>query len=213
MTQKIIINQETDAVAVVDAENDFAHKDGTLYIKGGGTAVRRGVGVLKFFASDKRFASKDWHPPDHPSFEVYDAVHCVWNEWGSEFFSALDEGLITEIFYKGWDKNDELCALNAVSVDVLEGSLTSPEFLKTSGVLMSTRLKERGVKRLFVWGLATDYCILATVLKALKLGFEVYVLEDAIRAVNLQSSDDGEAAIKEMKAAGAVFVTSSQLVP
>lgn len=131
-------------------------------------------------------ASRDWHPADHVSFGAQGGpwpVHCQAGTPGAEFHPALETGRIERVFSKGTDP-----AREAYSA-----------FDETG---LAAWLRERGIERLYVAGLATDYCVRASVLDALREGFRVVVLEDAIGAVNVQPGD-GERALAEMRAAGA----------
>ena len=131
-------------------------------------------------------ASRDWHPADHVSFLAQGGpwpVHCQAGTPGAEFHPALETGRIDRVFSKG-----TAAAREAYSA-----------FDDTG---LADWLRERGIERLYVAGLATDYCVRASVLDALREGFRVVVLEDAIGAVNVQPGD-GERALAEMRAAGA----------
>ena len=140
-------------------------------------------------------ASRDWHPADHMSFREQGGPwpkHCVQDTPGAEFHPQLDVSQVQQVFSKGTDPGQE--AYSAFSGTDLEGWL-----------------RERGVDRLYVAGLATDYCVRQSVLDALSLGLEVVVLEDAVGAVNVEPRD-GERALSEMKVAGARVTTVDELV-
>jgi nicotinamidase/pyrazinamidase len=131
-------------------------------------------------------ATRDWHPPDHGSFAAQGGpwpVHCVRDTQGAAFHPSLalpDDAVIVS---KGTDPKDE-------GYSMFEGTDLAP------------RLEEAGLRRLWVGGLALDYCVRATVLSGLEAGFEVHLILDATRAVNLDP-DDGDKSIRRMKAAGA----------
>jgi len=141
------------------------------------------------------FATRDWHPPNHCSFKAYGGPwppHCVAGTHGAAFASSL-----------------KLPA--SVAVITLKG--TEPDRDAYSGFErtgLDARLRGAGILRLFVGGLATDYCVLNTVKDGLALGYAVYVLQDAIRAVNVQP-DDGYRAEDEMVRLGAVAIRRENL--
>ncbi|MGB5623941.1 MAG: nicotinamidase [Gammaproteobacteria bacterium] len=178
---------ERDALIVVDVQNDF--------LPGGALGVPEGDAVIEplnraiaeFRASDRPvFYSRDWHPAEHCSFEARGGPwppHCVADTSGAQFAAALDVAADAEVFSKATRPDrDAYSALD--------------------GTGLAEWLRAHGVHRLFVGGLATDYCVKATVLDAIAAGFEVILLVDAIRAVNVDP-DDGQHAIRAMTAAGA----------
>ena len=177
-----------DALVAVDVQNDF--------LPGGSLAVPRGdevVPILNRYLTAFRgknlpvFATRDWHPPNHCSFKSQGGawpVHCVAGTHGAEFSSALKLASSAVIISKATKPGQEA-------------------YSGFEGTELLDRLRQTGVKRLFVGGLATDYCVLNTVLDALKHGFEVRLLRDAVRAVNLRA-DDGRQAEEQMLRCGAV---------
>lgn len=195
-----MIDPKQDALVIVDVQNDFC--------PGGSLAVPEGdqvVPVLNRYArrfaeaGAPIFASRDWHPEKTTHFQAYGGVwppHCVQGTRGAEFHPdlALPDGTI--VVSKGMDPNAD--AYSCFQAD------------DPNGMPFAAALGEKGAQRLFVGGLATDYCVKATVLDAAREGFQVVVLEDAIRAVNVNPGD-GEKAIAEMEAAGAAFVTYESL--
>lgn len=192
----MVIDATRDALVVVDVQNDFC--------PGGSLAVPDGdqvVPVLNRYAERfgeagvPVFASRDWHPAKTKHFQAYGGVwppHCVQGTRGAEFHPGLEMPEGTVVVSKGMDPEQD--AYSAFQAE--DGH----------GTLFARALSACGVRRLWVGGLATDYCVKATVLDALREGFEVRVLADAIRAVDLQQGD-GERAIAEMRGAGARFVT------
>ncbi len=179
--------QKGDALISVDVQNDF--------LAGGSLAVPHGNEVIPVMnryihAFEEKglpvFATRDWHPANHCSFKAQEGPwppHCVQGTKGAEF--APDLQLPEDA--------------------VVISSATRPEkeaYSGFEGTDMHERLQKIGVKRLFIGGIATDYCVLNTVRDALSLGYEVYLLEDAIRAVNVHP-DDGEKAKEEMFGLGA----------
>lgn len=177
-----------DAVLIVDVQVDF--------LPGGKLAVRHGDEVVpalnRYIAAAGRrlvpvFASRDWHPQNHCSFRVRGGPwpeHCVAGTPGAAFAAGLELPRGTVVISKA----------------------TTPDtdaYSAFQGTDLAQRLRTLGVKRLLVGGLATDYCVLNTVLDARKEGFDVLLLADAIRAVDVKPGD-GDRAEREMRAAGAV---------
>jgi nicotinamidase/pyrazinamidase len=184
----------TTALIVVDVQHDFADPSGSLAVRGGAEVVP----VLNAEAAVARTAggsvlyTADWHPRRTPHF-VTDGgiwpVHCVAGTPGAAFHPDLvvdgpvvRKGSNGEDGYSGFTMRDP-----------------------TSGATIPTELeallRERGVRRVVVGGLATDYCVKATALDAVRLGFEAAVLVDGVRAVDL-APGDGDRALEEMRAAG-----------
>lgn len=192
--------QPGDALLIVDVQNDFC--------PGGSLPVPRGnevVPVLNEYA--RRFheaglpviASRDWHPPQTKHFQSGGGQwppHCVQGTPGAEFHPnlRLPEGTI--VVSKGMDPSqDSYTAFDAVTDD---------------GRPLLQLLRNLGVRRLFVGGLATDYCVRASVLDALRHGFEVILLTDAVRGVDV-TPGDSERALQEMRAAGAREMTVAEV--
>ena len=139
-------------------------------------------------------ASRDWHPANHCSFQAQGGpwpVHCQAGTPGAEFHPALDRTLIQRVFSKGTEAEKEA-------------------YSAFDGTGLADWLREHDVKMLVVAGLATDYCVRASVLDALHAGFQVSVLEDGIGAVDVHPGD-GERALAEMRAAGATITRSDRL--
>ncbi len=186
-----------DALIVVDMQNDFL-PGGALGVPEGdeivsllnrciGRFVNHGLPVI---------ATRDWHPPDHCSFTEQGGIwpaHCVAGTEGAAFAPGLKlpEDVIV------------------VSKATRSGQEAYSGFAETG---LTASLQERGVTRIFVGGLATDYCVLNTVLDGLTAGFEVVLLRDAIRAVDVDPGDGGRA-IEEMTGRGAVAVSEAALPP
>lgn len=191
------INKDTDTLLVVDVQNDFI--TGSLAVPGAEEIVSIiDESIPKF---NETIYSMDAHKENHPSFRAQGGPwpeHCVINSPGYMLHNDLTLWKKrTIIVHKGLEEED----YSAFAGNIV-GSNNEPieEFLKTYGT-----------KRLFICGLATDYCVKATVLDALRLfNGEVYVLYDAVRAVNIKE-DDGIRAIEEMGHAGAIFINSSDL--
>ncbi|OGA51594.1 MAG: hypothetical protein A3G24_00210 [Betaproteobacteria bacterium RIFCSPLOWO2_12_FULL_62_13] len=184
-----------EALLVVDVQRDF--------MPGGALAVPDGDAVVpalnRYAALARRkglpvFASRDWHPKNHCSFRARGGPwpqHCVAGTPGAAFAENLDLAPDTVVIDKAMREDADA-------------------YSAFSGTPLAQLLRERGAKRLLVGGLATDYCVLNTVRDALKEGFGVLLLKDAIRAVNVQPGD-GERAQREMQEAGAVAVNYQEL--
>jgi nicotinamidase/pyrazinamidase len=186
---------ERTALIVVDVQNDFADPSGSLSVDGGDAIVSR---VNQEIAAAGQAGAlvaytQDWHPPITPHFSAYGGIwpeHCVQDTWGATFHTDLHvEG---EIVRKGSDGGDGYSGF----------SERDPESGETSPTILGDMLRDRGVERLVICGLATDYCVVETVLDARTLRFEVEVVGDAIRAVDREPGD-GERAIARMRSAGA----------
>lgn len=181
----------TDALLIVDPQVDFC-PGGALAVPSGDSifeAVNRAAARVPLAV-----ASRDWHPWDHCSFQAQGGpwpVHCVAGSPGAEFHPNLDASRIERVFSKGTDPAREA-------------------YSAFDGTGLAAFLKARGKTRLFVTGLATDYCVRASVLDARKEGFDVVVLDDGIGAVDVNPGD-GERALDEMKAAGADVARSEDL--
>lgn len=201
------------ALILVDLQNDF--------VPGGALAVPEGDRVVPIAnALQKRFelivATQDWHPRNHGSFaashsakkpgdwidlnglpQILWPVHCVQDTPGAAFVPSLDVSRVTKVFQKGTDP----------AIDSYSGFFDNGHRRSTG---MGEWLKEQGVADLYVLGLATDYCVKFTALDARQLGFNVTLIEDACRGVNLKPTDSADA-IEEMRRTG-VKVTTSERV-
>jgi len=184
-----------DALIIVDVQNDFL-PGGALAVPAGDRVVPVLNRCIALFTSHGLpvFATRDWHPPDHCSFQPQGGPwppHCVAGTKGAEFANGLNLPDETTVVSKA-DTQDQ---------DAYSGF---------EGTGLHDHLRSLGIKRLFIGGLATDYCVLNTVMDALKLGYQVLLLTDAVRAVNINPGD-GERAIAEMQAAGAMLIDSKRL--
>lgn len=184
-----------DALFIVDVQNDFL-PGGSLEVPDGDQVIPPLNQALFLFgeANLPIFASRDWHPADHSSFIEQGGTwppHCVQHTRGASFANKLDIPCSIRIISK------------ATSIE--EDAYSA--FDKTN---LHLELQSLRIGRLIIGGLATDYCIKATVLDGLRLGYEIFVLEDAIRAVN-GHPDDGDKAILEMQEAGAHCIIAKQL--
>ena len=184
----------TTALVVVDVQNDFADPEGSLSVQRAGRILPRinahieraiAAGALVIY-------TQDWHPASTPHFAKDGGiwpVHCVAGTWGAE----LHRDLVVKgpIIRKGSNGEDGYSGF----------TMRDPASGEERPTELEGLLRERGVARVVVCGLATDYCVNATALDAQRLGFETEVLTRAVAAVNLKPGD-GERALKEMAAAG-----------
>jgi nicotinamidase/pyrazinamidase len=201
------------ALILVDLQYDF--------MPGGALAVPRGdesLAVARRLVPrfETVVATQDWHPPDHQSFaanhrgaepgqtiqvegldQVLWPVHCVQGTRGAELHDAIDPRRLAAVFRKGMDPR----------FDSYSGFFDTGRKQATG---LDDWLRERGVRQLYVLGLATDYCVRYTVLDALELGYEVWVIEDGCRAVELQPGD-GERALSVMRGFGAAVIHSGAI--
>jgi len=184
------------ALLVVDVQNDFADPSGSLYVDGG----ERIVPTVNAEVERAREAgasvvyTQDWHPEHTPHFQRDGGiwpVHCVEGTPGAAFHRDLMvEG--HEVVRKGHDGRDGYSGF----------SVRDPLSGERADTLLHELLTARGIERLVICGLATDYCVVETVLDARMLGYPVHVLTEAVRAVELQPGD-GAAALSRMRDAGA----------
>jgi nicotinamidase/pyrazinamidase len=177
------------ALIVVDVQNDFC-PGGSLAVERGDEVVEPLNRLIEEFLERGLpvYKSRDWHPPATKHFADYGGtwpVHCIQNTRGAEFHEDLREDPRVHVVSKGTGDEDSYSAFD--------------------GTTLAEDLRRRGVSEVWVGGLATDYCVKNTVLDALRQGFRVRALTDAMRAVNLRP-DDGERALAEMRAAGAEVV-------
>jgi nicotinamidase/pyrazinamidase len=185
------------ALVVVDLQNDFADPAGSLYVRGGEAVVPRvNDEVQRATAAGAMVAySQDWHPESTSHFARDGGVwpvHCVAGSWGAELHPELL--VLGPVVRKGSNGEDGYSAFTMR--DPVTGLETPTE--------LEALLRERSVERLVVVGLATDYCVKATVLDARRLGLHTDVLRNAIAAVELQSGD-ADRAMAEMSEAGAIL--------
>lgn len=184
-----------DALIVVDVQNDFC-PGGALAV-GNGDLVVPIINLLSPMFAHRVF-TRDWHPENHCSFSESPRfvdgswpVHCLANTPGADFHPDLDVPPDAVIVSKG----------------------TEPDFEAYSGFQgtdLADLLRQNDVVRLFVCGLATDYCVKHTALDGLRQGFEVVVMTDACRAVDVPPGT-GDSAVREMEAAGAKLSQSAEI--
>ena len=182
------------ALVVVDVQNDFADPAGSLSVAGGEAIVpvidarideARAAGALVAY-------TQDWHPQHTPHFAPDGGVwpvHCVMGTWGAELHPALM--VAGPIIRKGANGEDGYSGF----------SMREPTSSETVPTELAALLRARGVTEVVVCGLATDYCVVATALDAVALGFSTAILLDSVRAVDVEPGD-GARAIERMAAAG-----------
>ena len=193
-----------DALLIVDFQNDFT-SGGALPVAEGDQIAGPINALLDGF--DLVIATRDWHPPDHGSFVHVEVdpekwrgadppsiwpVHCVAGTRGAELHPDLEAAKVDVVLDKGQDPN-------------------SQGYSGFQDTRLGDLLRDRGVDRLFVTGLATDYCVKNTVLDARREGFDVTVVEDAVRGVEVEPGDS-ERALEEMEEAGARLATSDEIL-
>lgn len=181
-----------DALLIIDFQNDFT-PGGALAVEGGDEIAAPIRSLAPHF--DVVVATRDWHPPDHASFDTEGGpwpVHCVQGTRGAELYPAMEEVEVDFVVDVGRKREDE-------GYSGFENSD------------LAAKLRERDVRRVAVCGLATDYCVRASAIDACREGFDVTVVEDAIRPVEVEPGD-GERALEQMKDAGAAIATSDELL-
>jgi nicotinamidase/pyrazinamidase len=180
-----------DALVVVDVQHDF--------LPGGALAVSTGHRIFEPIAAlaprfRRVYATRDWHPPDHSSYVQHGGpwpVHCVAGTRGAAFDARLDQKSVDAVIDKGIDRE----------TDGYSG------FASTQ---LASDLRVHGVRRVFVCGLATDYCVKATALDAHAAGFETIVVADASAAVEVAPGDEARA-LEELRNAGIAVVQSEDI--
>ncbi|HLA09884.1 MAG TPA: nicotinamidase [Pyrinomonadaceae bacterium] len=181
------------ALIVVDVQNDFC-SGGALAVAHGDEVIAPLNRLAREFLErgEPVFKTRDWHPPITTHFAAFGGtwpIHCVQKTKGAEFHPDLIDDIHIRVISTGLGNDEGYSAFD--------------------GTDLSLQLHRLGVKEVWVGGLATDYCVKHTVLDAIKEGFRVKAIEDAMRAVDLNPGD-GERAIAEMQAAGAEFVRAGQ---
>jgi nicotinamidase/pyrazinamidase len=192
----------TTALIVVDVQNDFADPAGNLSVAGGDAIVPYVNGQIAAALAGGAFVAytQDWHPPSTPHFAKDGGpwpVHCVAGTWGAAFHPALTADAGPSV-RKGANGEDGYSGFTMR--DPLKGATVPTE--------LDGLLRGRGIRRVVVCGLATDYCVRATALDAAALGYQTSVLVDGVRAVNLQPGD-GAGALAELVVAGVELVEPS----
>jgi nicotinamidase/pyrazinamidase len=202
-----------NALIIVDLQNDF--------LPGGALPVPHGDEVIPIANSLQRkfelvLATKDWHPPDHGSFaanhpgkkpgdrvmldgieQILWPVHCVQNTQGAEFASSFDTSRIAHVFHKGTERN----------IDSYSTFFDNAHRRHTG---LAHYLEKRGIKDIYLMGLALDYCVKYSTLDARQLGLNTHVIVDGCRGIELEPGDI-DRALDEMKHVGAVLLKSADL--
>ena len=186
---------DATALVVVDVQNDFAHPEGGLYVSGGEEivpavndevrAAQHGGGLVIY--------TQDWHPETTPHFAKDGGIwptHCVQGTWGAGFHDDLD--VLGTIVRKGTGGEDGYSGF----------TVQHPVNGETQATGLDDMLRQRAIQKLVVVGLAQDVCVKETVLEARGLGYQVTVLTEAMRPVNL-SPGDGRASLRAMRESGA----------
>jgi nicotinamidase/pyrazinamidase len=200
-----------NALILVDLQNDF--------LPGGALPVPHGDEVIPLTNElQQRFdlvvATKDWHPPDHGSFatnhpgkepgdriildgieQILWPVHCVQNTHGAEFSPSFDTSRIAHVFHKGVERN----------IDSYSTFFDNAHRRHTG---LAHYLEKRGIKEIYLMGLALDYCVKYSALDARQLGLNTHVILDGCRGIDLEQGDI-DRALDEMKRVGAVLMQSS----
>jgi nicotinamidase/pyrazinamidase len=201
------------ALILVDLQNDF--------LPGGALAVPQGDEIIPLADQlQQRFdivvATKDWHPPNHGSFalnhkgkkpgdriildgveQILWPVHCVQNTQGAEFATSFDTNRIAHVFHKGTERN----------IDSYSTFFDNAHRRHTG---LAHFLEKRGIKDVYLMGLALDYCVKYSALDARYLGLNTYVIVNGCRGIELESGDI-DRALEEMKRAGAILMKSDDL--
>jgi nicotinamidase/pyrazinamidase len=202
-----------DALLIVDVQNDF--------LPGGNLAVPGGDQIIPVIHNlQKKFplvvASRDWHPANHGSFAsnhkgkaVGDVIHlndleqilwpdhCIQGSPGAELSPLLNQNFIQRIVFKGTDPE----------VDSYSAFFDNGHKVQTD---LHQYLQKKGVKRLFITGLAADVCVYFTVKDALDLGYETFLVTDATKGVNIKENDTSKA-LNDMEKKGAALIKSDQI--
>lgn len=202
-----------DALLLVDLQNDFM-PGGSLAVPDGDATVPIANELAARF--DLVIATQDWHPLNHGSFDtahpgklvgemstlggldqVVWPVHCVQETTGAALHADLDRSLVSEVIAKGTDP----------SIDSYSGFFDNGHRRATG---LEDLLRSRGVDRVYVMGLATDYCVKYTALDARRLGFETVLVIDGCRGVDLHPGDV-DRAVAEMIGEGVAVASSDEL--
>lgn len=194
-TKKVPQPDDKSVLLLADLQVDFC-PGGALGVPGGDEIIQTVNDYVRFFYSRRMpiIATRDWHPPNHCSFQEQGGpwpVHCIQTSRGAQFHPDLIVPPGTTIVSKATDPKKEA-------------------YSAFEGTTLEERLRDMSAETLYVSGLATDYCVKQTVLDACRLGFRVVVLEDAVRGIDA-TPGDCKRAIGEMRAAGAIFAKARDL--
>ncbi len=202
------------ALLLVDIQNDWL-SEGSLPVPQGDEIIPL-IDEMIHYPFDLIVATKDWHPAEHGSFaanyagkkpgdrinlggidQILWPPHCIQGTWGSEFPPGWDVMRVHKVIYKGTDP-----LVDSYSTFYDNG------LRKSTG--LENYLKDKGVRDLYLAGLATEYCVAYSALDAIKLGFHTYVIVDACRGINLQPNDV-ELSLSTMEKAGVKLLTLNDL--
>ncbi len=202
-----------NALIIVDLQNDFL-PGGALPVPHGDEVVLIANELQSRF--DVVVATKDWHPPDHGSFaanhpgkkpgdhiildgivQILWPVHCVQNTHGAEFAPTFETSRIAHVFHKGVDP-------------LIDSYSTFFDNAHRRHTGLAHYLDKRGIKEIYLMGLALDYCVKYSALDARELGLNTHVILDGCRGIELERGDI-DRALNEMKRVGAVLLQSSDL--
>jgi nicotinamidase/pyrazinamidase len=187
---------ERTALVVVDVQNDFADPAGSLWVAGAAAIIPR-INAAVAEAGDAGATvvyTQDWHPEVTPHFAKDGGiwpVHCVADTWGAALHPSLTVAADAPRIRKGTNGEDGYSGF----------TMRDPVSGATTPTPLAGLLRDGGISRVVVCGLATDYCVNATALDAIALGYEAYFLDDAVAAVDLRPGD-GERATEAMIDAG-----------
>ena len=187
---------KNDALLIIDVQNDFC-PGGALAVRSGDVVAATMSQAAKAFAAKGAtlFTTQDWHPAQHSSFNDQGGQwpsHCVQGTKGAALHPALKLPKGTHAVKKG----------ASLDKDAYSGFVDSD---------LEQQLKKANISRVFVGGLATDYCVFNTVMDTVALGFETYVLTDAVAAINIEPGD-GLRALHLMEGSGATLVTTDEVI-
>jgi nicotinamidase/pyrazinamidase len=185
------------ALILVDIQNDFC-PGGALAVTDGDDVVEVVNKLMPLFPLV--VATQDWHPSNHVSFQAQGGMwppHCVQNSHGAQLHPLLNRKAIEHYFRKASHAENN--------------SYSGFDGVEETGLSLNETLTAKEIKKVYVAGLATDYCVKETALDALKNGFEVFVITDAVGAVNVNEGD-GEKALNELVKLGAHLISSRELI-
>ena len=178
-----------NALLIIDLQNDFL-PGGALPAPDGQRIIPLINRIMEEF--EVLVAFRDWHPPNTLHFKNW-RPHCIKDTEGAEFPEEFNTQKLEQVFLKGTGSGDQgYSAFGATNAD------------------LQSYLEERGVKRLFLAGLTTEYCVKATALDAIRRGFQTFIIKDAIAGVE-QHPGDSEKALKDLELAGGI-ITDSQIL-
>ncbi len=178
------------ALMIIDVQNDFC-PGGALPVPDGDKVVPVINTLMDRF--DLVVATRDWHPEQTAHFEKW-PVHCVRNTFGAQFHPDLDTSGIDKIISKGTGNRDD--GYSAFETEELD---------------LAAFLRQKGMDELYFTGLATEYCVKASAMDAVRKGFKTFVITDAVRGIDVYPGDIDKA-LKEMEKAGIELITSKEVL-